>query len=854
MYSFVASCLRIMAGALMHFIRLVVFATLSFFAASSQVAAEEAMTFDEAVEGLEVKDGLLPVYLDHAKGRVLFKLPPGDEKSGISASMIYVEYLRAGLGSNPVGLDRAQDGTEQLVHFRRLGEKIFIEAENTRFIASAENPLERQAVEQSFASSILWAGKIEAVAEDGSLLLDMSEFLLRDAHGVAAQLKAAKEGDFKLAPKLSAVDAAASLVFPENLELESVLTFTSSEPGPEVQATTPAPENVTLRMHHSFIKLPPPGYKIRADDQRAGVISIAIADYSTPLDQPFIRRLAVRHRLEKVNPGPAPSKVKEPIVYYVDPGAPEPVRSTLIQGANWWAEAFEAAGFIEAFRVEVLPAGVHPLDARYNIINWVHRQTRGWSYGSSVLDPRTGEIIKGNVILGSLRVRQDRMIFEGLVGVRNSGKGGPNDPVEVALARIRQLAAHEVGHTLGFLHNMAASTYADRASVMDYPAPQIVIRADGTLDLSHAYGVGVGTWDKFTVQYLYGETPPGADEAETLEAIVEGAIANNLIYVGDADARPAGSGHPLGNLWDTGEEPVASLENVMEVRRIALENFGLANIRKGQPIAQLQEVIVPIYLFHRYQVEAATKALAGLYFGYPRNGDSLSGPRMAAPDYQRRALAAVLKTLDPAVLDLPDRTLDLLSPRHVNFEQSRYSREMFRSRTHPAFDLMGAADVAADITLRHLLHPARLSRVVEFHRRDPQNPSLEEVLATIDRSLFEGPREEVGRHRELRFVVQNRLTSFLGDLLDDPGLVTTARSRIRHYLSDLSRRLSRKSRRADPPIAAHYSDLAARIDALLERPAPASEVAAPRRPIPPGSPIGGLTGECWLCLEEGSQR
>jgi hypothetical protein len=838
----------------MHILRLAFFAALMIFVASFHAAADEPKTFNQAIDGLEVKDGLLPVYLDHAKGRVLFKLPPADENSGITASLIYVEYLRAGLGSNPVGLDRAQDGSEQIVHFRRLGDKIFIEAVNTRFIASAENPLERLAVEQSFASSILWSGRIEAEAADGSLLLDMSEFLLRDAHGVAAQLKAAEQGKFKLAPKLSAVDAGASLVFPENLELESLLTFTSSEPGPEVRVTTPAPENLTLRTHHSFIKLPPPGYRTRADDQRAGVISIAIADYSAPLDQPLVKRLAVRHRLQKINPGPAPSRVKAPIVYYVDPGAPEPVRSALIEGASWWAEAFEAAGFIDAYRVEVLPKGAHPLDARYNMINWVHRQTRGWSYGSSVLDPRTGEILKGNVVLGSLRVRQDRMIIEGLVGVQDSGKGGPNDPVEVALARIRQLAAHEVGHTLGFLHNMAASTYGGRASVMDYPAPQITIRPNGTLDLSDAYGVGVGAWDKFAVQYLYAETPPEPDEAGALEAIVKKAIADNLVYVGDADARPAGSGHPLGNLWDTGEEPVASLENVMEVRRLALENFGLGNIQKGQPVAQLQEVIVPIYLFHRYQVEAATKPLAGLYFGYPSNGDGLSGSRIAVPDYQRRALAAVLATLEPSVLDLPDRTLDLLSPRHVNFGQGQYSREMFRSRTYPAFDLMGAADVAAAITLRHLLHPARLSRLVEFHRRDPANPSLEEVLAAVDRSLFGAPKNEGGRLGELRFVVQNRLVSQLIRLVDDPALITTGQSRIRQYLSDLSRRLNRRARRADPPMAAHFGDLAARIEALLNRLAPAAEAGSPQRPVPPGSPIGGVTGECWLCLTDERSR
>ena len=352
------------------------------------------------------------------------------------------------------------------------------------------------------------------------------------------------------------------------------------------------------------------------------------------------------------------------------------------------------------------------------------------------------------------------------------------------------------------------------------------------------------------MNYLYSELELGADEQEALEAIVQNGRKANLVYVGDADARPAGSGHPLGNLWDTGEDPVASLENVMAVRHIALSNFGSENIKKGQPLARLQEVIVPIYLFHRYQVEAATKPLAGVIFRYASNGDASPEAGIVAPEYQRRALAAVLATLDPSALDLPDRVLDLMLPRHANFGQGQFSREMFRSRTHPAFDLMGAADVAAAITMRHLLHPSRLSRIVEFHRRDSANPSLEEVLATVDRALFDGPKDESGRLRELRFVVQNRLVSQLSLLVDDPKLVVTGQSRIRHYLGDLARRLTRRARRGDPAKTAHFRDTAARIEALLQRPAPASEIGSPNRPVPPGSPIGGATDECWLCFTD----
>ncbi len=428
-------------------------------------------------------------------------------------------------------------------------------------------------------------------------------------------------------PDRSAVDVDAFLAFPDNLEFEAILTYSGDSPGELVRGTAPTADLVTLVQHHSLIRLPDDGYTPRRFDPRAGSSPVVFADYAVPLDEPIETRWIVRHRLEKTDPAAERSRAVEPIVYYVDRGAPEPVRSALVEGASWWAEAFEAAGFIDGYRVEVLPEGVHPLDVRYNVIQWVHRSTRGWSYGGGVVDPRTGEMIKAHVSLGSLRVRHDRLLMEGLVGADATGSGGPNDPVQVALARIRQLSAHEVGHTLGFTHNFAASTYGGRASVMDYPAPLVEITETGELDLSNAYGIGVGEWDVYTVRYAYEQPMPGETEEELLESIVADGLERHLAFMSDADARPVGSAHPRAHLWDNGSRcrrrPRSRLRGAPD-RHGALRR---EQPRAGQPLSRLVEVFSPLYLYHRYQLTAAVKLIGGVDYAYAVRGDGQGGCR-----------------------------------------------------------------------------------------------------------------------------------------------------------------------------------------------------------------------------------
>lgn len=790
--------------------------------------------------------GLLTTWLDAKAGKVWLELPKPTGPRQECGSFLYIESIRTGLGSNPVGLDRGQLGETAVIVFRRVGGRVFVEQPNLRYRAQSADSMEVHTVRESFATSILWSGEIAAESANGTLLVDFTPFVVRDAHGVVATLKRASQGSFGVDKDRSGVDAANCLAFPDNLEFEALVTFTSDEPGTEVRATAPAPQAFTLTQHQSLVRLPPAGYKPRVWDPRCGSFEVLFADYAQPIAADIDIRWLVRHRLEKTDPAAARSRVKKPIVYYVDSGAPEPIRSALLDGAGWWAQAFEAAGFIDAFQVKLLPPGAHPLDVRYNVIQWVHRATRGWSYGGGVTDPRTGEMISGHVTLGSLRIRQDRMIFEGLAGTSKSGTGSADDPVQLALARIRQLAAHEVGHTLGFNHNFAASTYAGRASVMDYPAPLVGIRSDSTLDFSNAYATGAGAWDVQTVRYAYTEFAPGTDEKAGLEAILAENQKRGYLYLSDGDTRPAGAAHPLAAMWDNGADPVAMLAQEMAVRRIALRNFGEHCIQPAAPMSNLAAVFVPLYFHHRYQLEAVAKSIGGLDYSYAVRGDGSPPAQPVPPERQRAALAAVLGALEPAVLDLPEPLLGQLLPPSVDDPPHR---EFFRGRTDPAFDALGAASTAADMTLGMLLPPERLARLADFHRRDPRSPGIEEVLGALTQRVFAAPMPSQPRLAEVRRAVQATTVRRLLASAAAPALPPTVRAALEAALQRLAADLERPSRSGDAAERAMRTMLAQDIQRYLARPAIAAAApgtapgAAPD--LPPGPPIGA-----WSAVDE----
>jgi hypothetical protein len=767
-------------------------------------------------------DGFIPLLWDEKTGKLLIEI------SRFNQELIYGVSLPAGVGSNPIGLDRGQLGDTHIVRFERVGPRVLMIESNYRFRALSTDAAERRAVEDSFAQSVL-AGFTVVSEENGAVRVDATDFFLTDQHGIATRLRNAQQGSYSIDKNRSAIYLPRTKAFPKNSEIEVILTFAVNDrPGNLVRGVTPTAESMTVRQRHSFIELPPPGFTPRRLDPRVGIFGVEFYDYASPFTGPLEKRYAARHRLEKKDPNAAISDPVEPIVYYVDNGAPEPIRSALVEGASWWNRAFEAAGFRNAFQVKVLPADADPMDVRYNMIHWVHRSTRGWSYGDSITDPRTGEIIKGNVLLGSLRIRQDVLIAGGLIPQFDelhdealSALDPNTSPAMMALARIRQLSAHEVGHTLGLDHNMAASTYG-RASVMDYPAPYVKI-TNGKLDLSDAYATGVGPYDLWAIRYNYAQFAPGTEDAE-LNRIAREA----LVFVSDPHSRPVSGAHPLGSVWDSGSDPVASLRHELEVRRIALEQFGLRNLTTGEPLSNLEEKLLPLYLHHRFQLEATVKSVGGLYFSYAvKENDGIVPAdyrRVVPAKQQRDALAAVLSTLDPMFLTIPQRIVDLIPPQAYNSGTER--SELFEKRTDPAFDPISAATTAADLTISALLDPNRCARLIQYHGENRDNPSMREVTD----ALLAVAMQQGLVTRATRTLLVTRLAGLAANRDADPQVRAEATDALRRLATRLTPAVN------DPSETAHRRATRDDIERFLNRPAEAWQPANVPA-VPPGPPI-----------------
>ncbi|MBI3426152.1 MAG: zinc-dependent metalloprotease [Acidobacteria bacterium] len=799
-------------------------------------------------------DGYLPLYWDAANGKLWLEI------AQFNTEFLYQVSLPAGIGSNPIGLDRGQLGGTYVVAFERVGPKVLMMQPNYRYRALSNDAAERRAVADSFARSVLWGFKVEA-SEGNRVLVDATAFFLRDAHGVIERLRGARQGSFRFDETRSTFYLPRTKGFPKNSEIETIITLAADDPGGLVRGVAPTAQAVTVRQHHSFVELPDANYQPRNYDPRVSAMPMMFYDYASPFDTPIEQRWIRRHRLQKKDPNAAMSEPVKPIVYYVDNGVPEPIRSALVEGASWWNQAFEAAGFRNAFQVKVLPEDADPMDVRYNMINWVHRSTRGWSYGASVSDPRTGEIIKGNVSLGSLRIRQDVMLGTGMIpplmastdggGLENyceaayspdvdylatATTGDPvTDSTAMALARIRQLSAHEVGHTLGFAHNFAASSY-NRGSVMDYPAPWVEIK-NGKLDLSNAYAVGIGAFDKYAVNFAYAQFAVGADEKGELEKIIQKGIANGLLFIDDGDARGVGTAHPLASVWDNGADAIATLRHELDVRRIGLRDFGLNSIANGQPLSALEAKLLPLYLHHRYQLIAAAKSLGGLYFSYVVK--TAQGPSPAkfrevvSAARQREALKALLETLNVEELTIPQRILALIPPVATGFEGG--TAEYFGRRTDPAFDPLGAAAIAADLTLGALLEPSRAARLQAFHAEHSANPDFKEVADAIVSATWKAPRPAQAQQVAIAETVQSQVVTRLMELAANGEASAQVRAAANQVLRELSAWLGTPAAIKLNP--AHRNTALEDIKRFLNRPDATFKATTPL-PTPPGDPIG----------------
>jgi hypothetical protein len=770
-------------------------------------------------DGITKYNGYFTFYYDANEDKLYLEV----EK--LNTEFLYVRSLSEGIGSNDIGLDRGQLGDGVVVKFQKAGNKLLLIQPNQKYRAITTNDDERKSIKEAFAKSVLH-GFVIKEQKKNTYLLDATDFFIRDAHGVANRLEQNKQGNYSLDKSRSAFNLERTKAFPKNVEFDVLLTFKGKPKGFNIRSVTPDATSVTVHQHHSFVELPDDNYKPRVYDARSGSYPMSYLDYATPVNQSIVKRLIYRHRLEKEDPASTISKAKEPIIYYLDRGAPEPVRSALLDGARWWNQAFEAIGYKDAFQVKMLPEGVDPLDLRYNVIQWVHRSTRGWSYGGSISDPRTGEILKGHVSLGSLRIRQDFLIAQALQAPYANNDTDDDFALQMALARIRQLAAHEVGHTIGFTHNFAASTN-DRASVMDYPHPKLSLK-DGKIDFSDAYSVGIGEWDKVTVAYSYQEFVN--DEENQLRKILNNAFAEGLRYISDQDARPKGGAHAYGHLWDNGSDLSDELNNILEIRKKGIENFSADNIKSSEPYSVLEDVFVPLYFFHRYQTEAVSKLIGGLDYNYATKGDNQTIVKRIDGDTERKALQTLLKTIDINTIAVPKHVLKLFPPRAIGYNSNR---ESFKSKNGVAFDPFGAVETASEMTLSLLLHPERASRLIQHKSLNNNQLGLDGVINTLIENSFKKSYKDT-YYQELQNVVNNQVLNQLFYLAANENTYKQVNAIVNSKLNEIVTLL--KAKKTSNVQKIYDTEMIKSIENFKKNSSKFKKKNAPK--IPDGSPIG----------------
>jgi hypothetical protein len=803
-------------------------ALLAAAQAPGQAAPAQPATIAARTQGMDRRDGFIPVYLDEKQGKILLEIPRD------SLRFLMFAQEATGLGSNPLGFDRGGAQDDQVVRVQRSGERLLVIFENWKYRSSLglDSPNGRS-VAESFPPSTMAALPV-IVEEKGRLLVDATDFFIRDWLSVGERLQGEHEGSYALVKERSTVYAPYTKGFPDNTEVDVAQTFAANgRPGNTVSEVAADGRAFTLRVHYSLVRLPDDGYRPRAADPRIGFFGIDFKDFGQPIQARLDQHWISRFRLQRADPRDPNSPIKNPIVYYIDPAIPEPIHSASVVGANFWVQAFDRAGLKGGFVVKDLPAGADPMDVRYNLVLWINRNERGWSFGGSLGDPRTGENLKGVAHMDSHRNRTAYNLYAALMGADPS----PAD-THFVLGRVRQVTAHEMGHTLGMAHNYVASTY-ERASVMDYPAPRVMLNARGEVDLSQAYAMGPGEYDIWAIRWAYGIFPE-ASEADSLKAIMKEGLEKGYLYLTDQDARPEFASDPRANLWDDAATAAIFLQRQMDVRRVAMKNFGLRNIRAGEPVALLQDRFVPLYLFHRFGINAAARAIGGMEYSFALRGDGETATRIVEPARQREALRLLIAALGPSELAIPDTVLRLMSPAPPGYSGGV---ELFQSRTRPAFDELGAARTLAQMIVDAVLQRDRAARLVEFapHQKSPLTLS-EAIDALAGATLMKSAPGDAKSEAILK-VTRRALVDRMLLLAADSNALGQVRAVARYKLAAWRTMAKQRAAAGSVDDRAHWAAIASDIAHYEEEGTLPTLTPAPR--APPGDPFGDDDGDAF---------